>query len=293
MIDIIWASAEDEQRGAWWDAGIIEALFAGTLWPVPGMPEFSHHEGWPEQLPDGAVVVMPGRHNAPHVRWVNGWLRRLSWCLLILTGDEAGEFPWDALALPERSALWVQGATDLHHPARDHLPLGSGWPPWYPGLLPVECPTKSLSGFLAAQDTHQRRHECFAALDSTNVRCFPSHGFTQGLSKEDYAQGMVMARTAPCPSGPESPDSFRVYEALEAGAIPIVDTITPKHTHPGYWTYLWGQPPPFPEVNDWDAYPAILAELDWPGDANRSSAAWVAYKRNLGWKLKTTLEVIA
>lgn len=45
----------------------------------------------------------------------------------------------------------------------------------------------------------------------------------KALSKADYAQMLANTVFAPCPTGNHSPESFRLYEALEAGCIPIVE----------------------------------------------------------------------
>lgn len=50
---------------------------------------------------------------------------------------------------------------------------------------------------------------------------FQSIGSSEFLGQNDYTRLMHNARVIPCPSG-GSPEQFRIYEALESGAIPIV-----------------------------------------------------------------------
>ena len=58
----------------------------------------------------------------------------------------------------------------------------------------------------------------------------------------------------PAPHGWWVIDSFRVTEALEAGCIPIVETSD-------YWQNLYGEQPPFPQINNWAYAPVVIKQL--------------------------------
>jgi len=58
----------------------------------------------------------------------------------------------------------------------------------------------------------------------------------------------------PAPHGWWIIDSFRVTEALEAGAIPIVEASD-------YWQDLYGERPPFPQINNWAQVPGMIHDL--------------------------------
>jgi hypothetical protein len=58
----------------------------------------------------------------------------------------------------------------------------------------------------------------------------------------------------PCPQGNCSIDSLRVCEALQAGAIPIVERSE-------YWNSLYGADVPLLQVDSWDHAPALITEL--------------------------------
>jgi hypothetical protein len=69
-----------------------------------------------------------------------------------------------------------------------------------------------------------QKHECsgFCSADA--------------LATKGYAEMMNDAIFALCPPGQDSMDSFRVYEALEAGCIPVVLARTEKmQIYPSYW----------------------------------------------------------
>ena len=58
----------------------------------------------------------------------------------------------------------------------------------------------------------------------------------------------------PCPQGNHSIDSFRVTEALQAGAIPIVERSP-------YWNNLFGNDCPFVQINEWADAPQLIQNL--------------------------------
>ena len=58
----------------------------------------------------------------------------------------------------------------------------------------------------------------------------------------------------PCPAGNCSIDSLRVCEALQAGALPIVESND-------YWSNLYGKDHPLIEIDSWDEVPGLIANL--------------------------------
>jgi hypothetical protein len=79
---------------------------------------------------------------------------------------------------------------------------------------------------------------------------------TQPLAIADYAQLMEDTIFAPCPSGWQNLDSFRVCEALEAGCIPIVE----RRPSYDYFRHLFGDHPMI-AVSAWNEAPAAIAQL--------------------------------
>jgi hypothetical protein len=118
----------------------------------------------------------------------------------------------------------------------------------------------------------------------------------EGLAPEAYAEALSRTRVAPAPSGPVIPDSFRLFEALEAGALPIADTVTSAHGHePTYWHAVCGGEPPFPTTDSWEKLPQLLeqARADWPANVNRATAWWGSRKRELALGLDATVRRLA
>jgi hypothetical protein len=279
-----------------WDQAMVDAVLSGRSWATGY--EFGHHihtragEHTDEHLPvpsdlsGGAVVVIPARHHADDIDEVNALLGRLDWALVILTSDEERLFPVEKLDHPNM-AVWVQTP---HGSDRADWVLPVGWPPHLPGLLrELDRPEKE-GWFFAGQVNNSRRKACVEALrELSGGRLVETPGFTQGLPHDEYTRGLACAWVVPCPSGPQTADTFRVAEALEAGCVPVVDGRTHGEDQGWYWPLVLPGAP-FPTVDDWSEFPAVLAEVesDWPM-ANRCSAWWQRYKRDLAVRLGDTV----
>lgn len=293
MTAVVWVSYRQPEiiaRG-YWDEGLLERLFDRRLWdPVRGH-SYTHYQ-WLEKVPDGhgAVVIVPAQHHVDHVERINADIARLPWCVLILAGDEHSLFPWRRLRHP-RMHLWVMTPRPGEHQGLVRF-LGEGWhvdTPDVVAAVPADAP-RPLPWFFAGQVTHERRRACVEAL-----RALPHHssqlvetpGFTQGLPRHEYLLRMAHSRVIPCPSGPGTPDSFRLYEALEAGCLPLADATT-SEGWAGYWPFLLGERPPFPVVEDWSDLPEVMADAlaGWPANANRAVAWWQGYKRDLVYAIE-------
>jgi hypothetical protein len=152
-----------------------------------------------------------------------------------------------------------------------------------------------LDVFMSAQNTHVRRNECFDALegDLPGVALKfvnATEGFTQGLDPATYVQQMRYTKVAPAPSGAQCPDSFRVWEALESHAVPIADDISPVYDSQGFWDMLLPGAP-FPILTDYADLPGLIEDVltDWPARANRVTAWYMRYKRQMATDLVTDL----
>jgi hypothetical protein len=262
MIPVWWYPFEDGRSGdCCWDQEIVRWLTAG--YPVV------------VERPQYGVVVIPGRYH--DVERVNEQLSAMAWVLAVVTSDEESAFPVGDLSHPHMR-LWVQ-APD--HPAGSR-PLPLGWTPH--ARIVGEAPEKTLDWFFSGQVTHSRREECVATLRTmAGGELNETAGFTYGWAPDLYMRRMASAKVAPCPSGPVWVDTFRMWEALEVGAIPVLDTVTGQgQDQRDYWVRLLGDHP-LPTVERWEEFPAILEGLlaDWPDSANQIQAWWLTYKRGL------------
>lgn len=76
------------------------------------------------------------------------------------------------------------------------------------------------------------------------------------LGTEEYLKLLGDSVFVPCGMGNVNLESFRLYEALDCGAIPIVE----RRPWLDYFTGLWG-PHPLPAVNDWGEARSIMDSL--------------------------------
>lgn len=304
-VDVLWFNlnpADQSIARGYWDQGMIEGLFSNQIWrPVAGYT-FTHYEGELPHDVEGAVVVIPARHHATpdHMEKINRFLATLDWALVILTGDEENDFQYEQLQHP-RLIVWVM----TPYAGREHSPLvrflPNGWPPAAPAALKdagIAAGTRPKDWFFAGQITHIRRENCVKELrlmleKGGNGDLVETAGFTQGVDPDEYYYRLAQAKVAVCPSGPITPDTFRIYEALEAGCLPIADGRPPSDDYPnGFWQYLFGMDElPFPIVQDWGELPGVMDRAlgEWPRNANRAFAWWQQYKRQMAYNLREDL----
>lgn len=267
MIPVVWL----KDRKLCWDQHLLASWLDG--------PDFKHVV---DLIPDsgGAVVVVPARYFEPTE--INALIQPLAWVVLVLTSDEESLFDQNALTHPNMTVWTMTPRPGIHTGDRF---LGEGFPDDTRVIIAAagDGSDRPLDVFFSGQVTHDRRTECVAGIRQVDgaIRVVETAGFTLGLERPEYLRLLTTAKIAPCPSGPATPDSFRLYEALEAGCVPIADGHTPDPDYPdGYWG-LVAPGAPFPVISDWDDLPkeceAILS--DWPASANRCSAWWQLHKR--------------
>lgn len=296
--NVIWASYHQPEviaRG-YWDNGLLFDLLPKS--------DYKHHQSANNEFPrlsdgEGAIVIINGRTHTEDAEKINADIAKLRWCLFIDTGDEEAGFPWRDIKHPVMRVWVMMPRMNQHDDVSFHLPNGYR-PETRPLLKKIGYKEKDLDWFFAGQVTHNRRHEMANEIwklgQVSNGLFVETHSFgEEGMKYADYMDAMVRAKIAFCPSGPESPDNFRLYEALEAGCLPIVDAFSSNHQSPGFWQYLFDGDLPFPVLDYWDKLPALLPELlkDWPANANRAVAWWQLKKREILYKLEDDVKELA
>lgn len=295
-----WNSDPASPPGGYWDQGMVEDLLAGTLWRTTTPYEFRWviaDTATPWALPEGVIVIVPGDYNAgpDALALLNAWAEAAPWVLFIITGDELGKFDATQLTHPKRR-VWKEG-TFLGGAAGVDVRLPIGYPPWFRAAVQAGghgIPPRPYDVTLWGQYTHERRIAAFNALAYLPPKVMVSQlrtpGFTQGQPPMEYAKAMAMTKVALAPSGPDTPESFRLYEALEAGCIPVVDAASPRRVDHDYWLRVLGQHP-LPTIRVWSDLPGYVERLldGWPANAARVSAWWQQWKRDLAYLLYDTL----
>lgn len=288
MIPVIWQNYDkgSPKRG-YWDQGFLELLFEGKIWKTPFWFEFKHYNDL-QELPkdtEGAIIVLPARYNAGQEKRLNNDIKRLKWVLLIIGGDEENVFAWEKIEHP-RIKIWVMTPNPKRH--KVDFVLGEGFRKEAPDL--IKNLDKTLDVFFCGQITHERRQLCKEKLETLEVKkeCIYNDSFAQEtITAKEYYEKMSQTKVVPCPSGTVTPSSFRVFEALEAGAVPVVDSKTPNGSFPdNYWEFLF-ENPPFPIFKDYEQLPGYIMDTleHYPEINNKVFSWWQGYKRQVAYKL--------
>ncbi len=211
-----------------------------------------------EDLPDGdrSVIVIPGAYQADIIPEINEYIMQHKKVMVFLTSDEERKFDCSQLKHPDMILYCQYGGCE-------HIfPIG------YTGetrrrLKDIGLVEKDIDVFFAGQLNSQERRSIFARfIYHDKAVLFGTEGFSRGLKPDEYYDYMSHTKFALAPGGHVSPDSFRFYEALEAGAIPL--------SYPAYMKRL------FPDMPD------IL-------DATQVFSWWIRKKVELRNKLREQL----
>jgi hypothetical protein len=291
MIPVVWKSYFDASpnRG-YWDQDMLDWLFKQRL---PGGFEFEHFEEDDQPRSDGIILVTPGHWR--DAGQLNRDIKRYEWALIIVTSDEEGACPYWDVDHPNM-ILWREYARPNYSYQPDrYLPLG------HPTAT-LEAnrelwPHKTTNWMFAGQVTHHRRQEAVAAMRAhiTDGLIYETPGFTQGWPRDQYFDETRKAKIVLCPSGPQHPDAFRIYEALECGAVPIIDSRSPAGVRDP-WGRTFHTVPPFPIIKDkWkeirELVPGLLA--DWPDCQHQAFSWWQQEKRAFVWQIHDDLVALS
>lgn len=193
--------------------------------------------------------------------------------VLVHTSDES--HVWDSTGLSK--IRWMQYPTQQHQGDRNVI---IGCPEDTQRLIAERTPLKNrrLDWVFSGQVNHALRQDMANNL-SGNGEIWASEGFSKGLPREQHLKLLSECKIAPCPSGLVHPDSFRLWESLEAGCFPVVDS-------PWFWQWMGI---PVTSVNSWSEFPFILEmykdEELLQKDANRIGAWYVRYKHRFARNL--------
>ena len=118
------------------------------------------------------------------------------------------------------------------------------------------------------------------------LHCNSSWQDQNQISHQDYWTSLNQAVFIPCPMGYINLETARVYEALEAGAIPLLLRSHAFQPYP-YFDALWG-PHPVPVFDSWKSavnYVTGLSDDDCRDLACRVQEWYISYKANLTQKI--------
>jgi hypothetical protein len=277
-IPVIWSAQEDGRGHYNCCTQLNDAFDLYDCVHYPGLPRA------PKGL-DGAVYIVHGGRQLGSIDRVNMDLAELRYCVVIVLGDEENSFPVEQLQ-HARMKIWVQEPIPGRHDFCDRFIL-DGWTPDTRKMIEKIRPDilgRDLDWSFAGQVTHQRRYACVDALREIEWGgiTIETKGYCQGVSIMEYYRLMLRSHIIPCPSGPFSPDSARVCEALECGCVPILDDLSPTRKEPGFWKMMFGPFHPFPVLTDWSTLPNHIRDIKsrWDVWHEHTQNFWRQYKEN-------------
>lgn len=277
--------------------------------------DLHHHlDGHYKVIAENPIVVLEGQNYNPEQ--VRSYLQMLrahgSQVGIIHVGDEFG---WAPLEVYDQATFVYRNywRPEMRHlPDCHYLPLGVNCPMQL--FEPNPLDDRPYAWSFAGQ-TKPSRHAMIDALSRrTDGKLIVNDNFNSGLSKSSYAQLLSDTQIVLCPRGWASVESYRLYEALEAGAVPLVEddgteglfrehaTLAgswnalvggPRYWYdlasraftPRYWRSAYGMEVPFPRIHRWENVDALLNRIDPVTLGNDVAAWWEKYKEDL----RTTL----
>lgn len=294
MTNVVWLSFhEDVLARGYWDDALLEDLLS--------YGEYKHFDTTAD-VPEGegAIVKINGRtHTSPEdIEKINEEINRLPWVLFMETGDEESLFPWREIKHPLMKVWIMLPKLNMHDDVAFRMPNGYTTDT-RKMLSAIGKKERDIDVSFVGQKNHPRRDQCVDELDALQGYAkfrVATDGFGKlELNRDEYMDVLARSKVVLCPSGVESPDNFRLYEALEAGCIPIVDAFSTKHQAPGFWGIVLGDDLPFPMVNYWDELPTVLPDLinNWTEISNKCYAWWQSYKRNMRVRLEDDVKELS
>ena len=306
MIPCYWIHYQGGPVRCRWDEQMLDRLISGRLKRPGWFPDVVHHETMEafrrNTVTESCIVMFPaGDHDERDVARLNADLGRLRNPVIFFTSDEGSTFPVDKVVHPTATFFVMTPRSDHEYPPETFF-IGEGDAD--AGVLHEVDPTvdKLTDVFFYGQGGHPRRDQMMAAFnewkttDAAEMLSWmvdESPGFLQGVPRDVYLRYMAESKVALCPAGTKTQDSFRVYEALTHGCVPVLDAVRNDGAAFGYWGMLGGHLyVKAPVVKDWDtdlAGAISYALNDWPKSAVRAHEWWHRHRRRIALELSMSL----
>jgi hypothetical protein len=308
MIPCYWIHYRGGPVRCRWDEQMVDRLISGRLKRPGWFPDVVHYETMEafrrNTVTESCIVMFPaGDHDERDVARLNADLGRLRNPVVFITSDEGSKFPVHLIKHPTATFFVMTPRTDREYPAESTF-IGEGDADAGVLVEPDPSVEKDIDIFFWGQGGHRRRQEMFEAFGDwmgledrepqwAQIEVMRSPGFLQGIPRDEYLGRMARAKVALCPAGTATQDSFRVYEALTHGCVPVLDGVRNDGESPHYWGRLGGDlNVRVPIVEDWqdDLGSALQYALnDWPKSAVRAHEWWHWHRRTLALCLSASL----
>ena len=224
----------------------------------------------------GSKVLLYYQHTTP-VSLIMGWMNRNMDCKIYLlhASDESCKADVSLYAHPAvRCVFRNYWRPECVAPNVIHLPLGYLNGKKGNGKILVASQRSLDWSFAGAMDRNNRKQviEDLQKRYPTNiVHLTPTWGSGLDLTTDKYVALLNQTRFVPCLDGFYNTESYRFYEALEAGALPIICADEKR----SYENIVCGLP--LLSVNSW----SDEIVYDWDSQQKTVLYAWLNFKINL------------
>lgn len=298
-----------EGARGYWDHGMIMHAVEGSLHPTPRPYTYVQHEHEREVGNTGAVAIVSGRWAQRNADDFKAWSERRAWSLACVTSDEESELDPHRIKVPTSlvtlqtppASASASGIVRRFHvlgirPDTRASASGIVRPPAVRDLM------WSFSGQVRDNVARQDCVRVLQAMHGADTALTVTGGFGQGHPHRAYLEQLARTEIAPSPSGPQTPDCFRTWEALEMGCLPVAQAHSPRQRYaPDYYAHALCLPPddvPFPRVREWSEFRAIVER--YRGDRlaltraqNRAFSWWQRFKRQFVLDLETDIGAVS
>lgn len=248
-INLIW---QTDRINSWEEDWLMELL--------SGLPINVVDDTHYEKFLDNSILVISSHNFKGAVKYFKK-LHKLNYNFgVILLSNEAYKSPEDFYKYPKFifRNYWHQQFTNQKKVTVFPLGYKSGfWKNNSPQLALSSHRdfTWSFAGQIAKKPTREEMISYMKAVPHFFIHETAAWADPNSLNASQYRDLLLNTLFVPCPKGWVNLDSFRVYEALECGCIPIVE----KSPHDYFSNYFGSHP--FLAVDSWDQAPALMNAL--------------------------------
>jgi len=183
------------------------------------------------------------------------------------------------------------------------MTIGLGYKRHFQEFLTRSTEERQLLWSFAGTPHGERRDmfEIFKDLKPHQTHNCSGFGAADSLTTRGYAEMLENSKFALCPPGQDSMDSFRLYEALEAGCIPVTTARTPRlPIYPSYWHGVMQSAEiyeiPFVIRDNWETglyeVKEILYNDKYKETQEKCQAFWQKVKKNWQYKIRGKLSLL-
>jgi hypothetical protein len=268
-VNIIWLSVKEgtPARG-YWDQRLLEEFFEKeTHFDVSAYETGAY--GTLRPIIEDPIIIIPGAYQADYIKEINNFISGYDQCTVIITSDEENNFPIDELS-HENMRIFADYYNPKYTSDITWLPIGPA------NVFSLPLVHKSRGFAFEGQVTHPARENYIKELRGrTDGELRETQGFAQGDAPEDYYKFLATAKVVPSPAGNISPDAFRTYEAIHAGAVPIPTNVE-------WHNSVFGDQP-FPVIDKFEQVNGFVeyAINEYPRLNNKVQMWWLQYKRKI------------